>query len=82
LLQVPQTEEYPFPLTTGGGAVLRLYGATVTDADKSYTAGTSATANIHLEKRHHPVNLVYARGQKAHPFWSCSGADPAFPVKQ
>ena len=64
-LLVPADGEYTFYLTADTGAVLRLHGATVIDADFGYAPGTEKTAVIRLQAGRHPFRLsaIHAEGR-------------------
>ncbi|HQY06726.1 MAG TPA: PA14 domain-containing protein, partial [Lacunisphaera sp.] len=64
-LLVPADGEYTFYLTADTGAVLRLHGATVIDADFGYAPGTEKTAVIRLQAGLHPFRLsaIHAEGR-------------------
>ncbi|MFH5834347.1 sulfatase-like hydrolase/transferase [Halalkalibaculum sp. DA384] len=64
LLEVPETGVYTFSLQTDQGAVLRIHGATVIDADKGYDPGSVTTSEIRLEEGYHPVQLIYAQSEE------------------
>lgn len=78
LLAVPQTGEYTLYLQTDRGAVLRLHEATLIDADKGYISGKEVSAIVHLEKGHHLIKLIYARGKEGTPQLQLQWSGPDF----
>lgn len=57
-IQAPEDGEYTFHLSTDTGAVLRLHGALLIDADYGYTSGTEISARIRLRAGAHPLRLA------------------------
>lgn len=75
-LQVPATGTYTFYLRAGAGALLRLHGATLIDADHGYAAGTERSASIVLERGYHPFRLyMKENGGEGKLQWAWSGPD-------
>jgi len=61
-VRVPADGEYTFTLRASTGAVLRLHGATVIDADYGYSAGSERSGRIRLQAGLHPISLSYLHG--------------------
>ncbi len=81
LLEVPETGEYTFSLTAGGGAVLHLHEGLVIDADRGYQPGTLAKATVRLEQGFHLINLVYARQTQSASSLQLQWSGPGFSLK-
>ncbi|MEX0770589.1 MAG: sulfatase-like hydrolase/transferase [Balneolaceae bacterium] len=78
-IEVPHTGAYTFHLQANRGAVMRIHGATVIDADRGYEAGSEAASEIQLEEGYHPIKLTWSRGEEGTPLlrlqWSGPGID-------
>lgn len=59
LIEVPETGDYTFSLTTDGRALMRIHEATVIDADAGYRAGETVRATVRLVAGKHPLRLDY-----------------------
>ncbi len=64
-LAVPADGDYTFYLTADAGALLRIHGATVIDADFGYAGGTEVSGTVKLAAGKHPFRLYYAHGTGA-----------------
>jgi len=66
-LSVPSDSDYTFYLTADSGALLRIHGATVIDADYGYTGGTERSGTVKLTAGKHPFRLYYTHGASGTP---------------
>ncbi len=81
-IKVTETGEYTFRLKTNRGAVFRIHAATVIDADKDYDPGSPISSSIILEKGFHPIQLVYARGEKEKPALEIKWSGPSLSSRE
>ena len=58
-IDVPQDGDYTFYLSADAGALMRLHGATLVDADYGYQPGTERSATVRLRAGLHPFRLFY-----------------------
>jgi arylsulfatase A-like enzyme len=76
-VEVPQDGEYRFSAATDTGALLRIGGATVIDADFGYHAGQEMSGAVRLQAGRHPFRLYYVRRETGEPRlalrWSRAG---------
>lgn len=80
-LNVPEDGEYTFTMTANKGALMRIHGATVIDADFGYTPGTKKSGKILLKKGLHPFRIHYLSGNKEKSQLEISWAGPGFSEK-
>ena len=76
-VEVPEDDEYRFSVSTDTGALLRIGGATVIDADFGYQPGRGTSGAVRLQAGRHPFRLYYMRHEAGEPQltlqWSRAG---------
>lgn len=79
-VEVPEDGEYQFHVATDTGALLRIGGATVIDADFGYESGQDRNGTVRLQAGRHPFRLYYLRRDAGQPRltfqWNRPGQPP------
>ncbi|EDY18030.1 sulfatase [Chthoniobacter flavus Ellin428] len=66
-VEVPEDGEYQFHVAADTGALLRIGGATVIDADFGYESGQDKSGTVRLQAGRHPFRLYYVRREAGEP---------------
>jgi len=79
-VEVPEDGEYQFHVAADTGALLRIGGATVIDADFGYESGQDRSGTVRLQAGRHPFRLYYMRREAGEPRltfqWNRPGQPP------
>ena len=80
-IDAPQDGDYTFSLRTDGGALLRLHGATIIDADFGYVPGSERTGSVRLQAGKHPFRLYYKHDHGREPQLDLRWSGPGFELQ-